>query len=167
MLVFRMLEFESVRVDPPKDCNVIVGMAHFIKTVEDLYEALVNAVPNIKFGIGFCESSGPCLVRHEGNDPQLRQSAAQKAFEIACGHSFIIFIKNAYPINVLDKVKSAPETCTVYAATANPLEIVIAETQQGRGIIGVIDGQKSKGIETEEDIKARKEFLREIGYKLG
>lgn len=150
----------------PKDCNVILGMAHFIKTVEDLYEALVNSVPDIKFGIGFCESSGPCLVRHEGNDEELRQMAAKKAYEIACGHSFIIFLKNAYPLNVLDKIGNVPEVCTIYAATSNPLEVIIAETEQGRGIIGVVDGLKSKGIETEEDIKARKEFLRKIGYKL-
>jgi adenosine/AMP kinase len=162
-----MLEFRTVKIEPPRDCNLVLGMAHFIKTVEDLYEALVNAVPNIKFGIGFCESSGPCLVRHEGNDEELRRLATEKAFEIACGHSFIIFIKNAYPINVLDRIKKVPETCTVYAATANPLEIIIAETEQGRGIIGVVDGLKSKGIETEEDAKARKEFLRKIGYKLG
>ena len=162
-----MLGFKTVKIEVPKDCNVILGMAHFIKTVEDLYEALVNAVPNIKFGIGFCESSGPCLVRHEGNDEKLRQMAAKKAYEIACGHSFIIFLKNAYPINVLDKIKKVSEVCTVYAATANSLEVVIVETEQGRGIVGVIDGLKSKGIETEEDIKARKEFLRKIGYKLG
>jgi hypothetical protein len=161
-----MLEFKTVKVETPKDCNVIVGMAHFIKTTEDLYEALVNAVPNIKFGIGFCESSGPCLVRHEGNDDELRRLAMNKAFEIACGHSFIIFVKNAYPINVLDKIKNVPETCTVYAATSNPLEVVIVETEQGRGIVGVVDGLKSKGIETEEDIKSRKELLRKIGYKL-
>ncbi|HVP92595.1 MAG TPA: adenosine-specific kinase [Acidobacteriota bacterium] len=161
-----MPEFRTVKIETPKDCNVILGMAHFIKTVEDLYEALVNAVPNIKFGIGFCESSGPCLVRHEGNDDELRQLAAEKAFEIACGHSFIIFLKNAYPINVLDKVKKTPEVCTIYAATANPIEVIIAETELGRGIIGVVDGFKSKGIEKEEDIKARKEFLRKIGYKL-
>ncbi|MEM3731532.1 MAG: adenosine-specific kinase [Candidatus Bathyarchaeia archaeon] len=161
-----MLEFKTVKVEVPKDCNVILGMAHFIKTVEDLYEALVNSVPNIKFGIGFCESSGPCLVRHEGNDEELRRMAAEKAFEIACGHSFIIFIRGAYPINVLDKIKKVPEVCTVYAATANPLEIVIAETDLGRGIIGVVDGLKSKGIEKEEDIKSRKDFLRKIGYKL-
>jgi adenosine/AMP kinase len=142
-------------------------MSHFIKTIEDLYEALMNAVPNIRFGIGFCESSGPCLVRHEGNDKELRKLAANKALEISCGHSFIIFLKNAYPINVLDKIKSAPEVCTIYAATANPLEIVIAETEQGRGIIGVIDGSKSKGIEAEEDARSRKEFVRKIGYKLG
>jgi len=161
-----MLEFKTVKIETPKDCNVIVGMAHFIKTVEDLYEALVNAVPNIRFGIGFCESSGPCLVRHEGNDEELRRLAAEKAFEIACGHSFIIFLKNAYPINVLDKVKKAAEVCTIHAATANPIEVIIAETELGRGIIGVVDGFKSKGVENEEDITARREFLRKIGYKL-
>ena len=162
-----MLEFKIVKIDPPKDCNIILGMAHFIKTTEDLYEALVNAVPTIKFGIGFCESSGPCLVRREGNDDELRRLAAEKAFEIACGHSFVIYLKNAYPINVLDKIKRAPEVCTIFAATANPLEIIIAETAQGRGIIGVVDGLKSKGIETEENIKERRAFLRKIGYKLG
>jgi hypothetical protein len=161
-----MLEFKTVKIQVPEGCNVILGMAHFIKTVEDLYEALVNAVPNIKFGIGFCESSGPCLVRHEGNDEELRRLAAEKAYEIACGHSFIIFIKNAYPINVLDKIKNVPEVCTIYAATANPLEVVIVETENGSGVVGVIDGLKSKGIEEEEDIRARKEFLRKIGYKL-
>jgi adenosine/AMP kinase len=162
-----MLEFKTVRIDPPKDCNVILGMAHFIKTVEDLYEALVNAVPNIRFGVGFCESSGPCLVRHEGNDDELRRLAAEKALEIACGHSFVIYLRNAYPLNVLDKIKRAPEVCTIFAATANSLEIIIAETAQGRGIIGVVDGLKSKGVETDENIKERREFLRKIGYKLG
>ncbi len=161
-----MLELKKVKIEVPKECNVILGTAHFIKTVEDLYEALVNSVPNIKFGIGFCESSGPCLVRREGNEEELTRLAAEKAFEIACGHSFIIFIKNAYPINVLDKIKNVPEVCTIYAATANPLEVIIIETEQGRGIVGVIDGLKSKGIETDEDAKARKEFLRKIGYKL-
>lgn len=161
------MEFKIVKIDPPKDCNIILGMAHFIKTAEDLYEALVNAVPNIKFGIGFCESSGPCLVRHEGNDEELKRLAAEKTFEIGCGHSFLIYIKNAYPLNVLDKIKKVPEVCTVYAATANSLEVVIAETAQGRGIIGVVDGLKSKGIETEEDIGERRQFLRKIGYKLG
>lgn len=162
-----MVKLEVVKIEVPKDCNVILGTAHFIKTVEDLYEALVNSVPNIKFGIGFCESSGPCLVRHEGNDEELRRLAAEKAFELACGHSFIIFIKNAYPINVLDKIRKVPEVCTIYAATANPLQVIVAETEQGRGILGVIDGFRSKGIEKEEDIRARKEFLRKIGYKLG
>ena len=160
------MEFKTVKIDPPKDCNVILGMAHFIKTAEDLYEALVNAAPNIKFGLGFCESSGPCLVRHEGNDDELRNLAKQKALEIACGHSFLIYIKNAYPLNVLDKINKVPEVCTIYAATANPLEVLIAETTQGRGIIGVVDGLKSKGIETDVDIKERRDFLRKIGYKL-
>jgi hypothetical protein len=161
------LEFKTVKIEPPKDCNIILGMAHFIKTAEDLYEALVNSVPNIKFGLGFCESSGPCLVRHEGNDEELRRQAAEKAFEVGCGHSFLIYIRNAYPLNVLDKIKKVPEVCTVYAATANPLEVIIAETAQGRGIIGVVDGQKSKGIETDADILERRQFVRKIGYKLG
>jgi len=162
-----MVKLEVVEIEVPKDCNVILGIAHFIKTVEDLYEALVNSVPDIKFGIGFCEASGPCLVRHEGNDEELRKLAAEKALKLACGHSFIIFIKNAYPINVLDKIKQVPEVCTIHAATANPLQVIVAETDQGRGILGVIDGFKSKGVEKEGDIKARKEFLRKIGYKLG
>ena len=161
-----MLEFKIVKIEPPTDCNVIVGMAHFIKTAEDLYEALVNSVPTVKFGSGFCESSGPCLVRHEGNDADLRRLAAEKAYEIACGHSFIVYLKNAYPLNVLDKVKAVPEVCSVFAASANPLEIVIAETEQGRGIMGVIDGSRSKGIENAENIVERKAFLRKIGYKL-
>lgn len=161
------MDLKTVKIEPPKDCNTILGMAHFIKTAEDLYEALINSVPNIRFGLAFCESSGPCLVRHEGNDDELQRSAAEKAFEIACGHSFLIYIKNAYPLNVLDKIKKAPEVCTIYAATANPLEVVIVETSQGRGIVGVVDGLKSKGIENEDDIKERRQFLRKIGYKLG
>lgn len=161
-----LMEFTTVEVEPPKDCNVILGMAHFIKTVEDLYEALVNAVPNIKFGIGFCESSGPCLVRCEGNDKELKKLAAKTAFSLAAGHSFVVFIRNAYPLNVLDKIKHAPEVCTIYASTANPLEVIIAETDQGRGIVGVVDGFKPKGIENEEDRRDRKKFLRELGYKL-
>lgn len=160
------MKFKTVRIEMPEDCNVVLGMAHFIKTVEDLYEALKNAVPDIRFGVGFCESSGPCLVRSEGNDEELKSLAAKYALELACGHSFIIFMRNAYPINVLDKIKQVPEVCGIHAATANPLEVVIAETDQGRGILGVIDGMKSKGIETEIDVKARKEFLRKIGYKL-
>jgi adenosine/AMP kinase len=161
------LEFKTVKIQPPKDCNTILGMAHFIKTAEDLYEALVNSGPDIKFGLGFCESSGPCLVRHEGNDEELRRLAAEKAFEIGCGHSFLIYLKNAYPLNVLDKIKKVPEVCTVYAATANPLEVIIAETAQGRGVVGVVDGLKSKGIESDQDIVERRQFLRKIGYKLG
>jgi len=161
-----MLELKILRIEVPRECNVILGMAHFIKTVEDLYEALINSVPNIKFGIGFCESSGPCLVRCEGNDEELENLVAHQALELGCGHCFIIFLKSAYPINVLDKIKQVPEVCSIHAATANPLEVLVAETEQGRGILGIIDGSKSKGIETEKDVKARKDFLRKVGYKL-
>jgi adenosine/AMP kinase len=160
------VDLETVKIEVPEDCNVILGTAHFIKTVEDLYEALVNAVPGIKFGIGFCEASGPCLVRSEGNDTELKSLAVKYASRLGCGHSFIIFIKNAYPLNVLDKIKQTPEVCTIHAATANPLEVVVAETEQGKGIMGVIDGFKPKGTETEKDAAERKEFLRKIGYKL-
>ncbi|MDH5691014.1 MAG: adenosine-specific kinase [Candidatus Bathyarchaeota archaeon] len=160
------MELKTVKIEMPEECNVILGTAHFIKTVEDIYEALVNAVPNIKFGIGFCESSGPCLVRSEGNDKELKNLAINQALKLGCGHCFIIFLKNAYPINVLDKIKQVPEVCTIHAATANLLEVIVAETEQGRGILGVIDGFKTKGIETEKDVTERKEFLRKIGYKL-
>ncbi len=160
------MEFKTVKIQVPKDCNLILGQSHFIKTVEDLHELLVNCVPNIKFGLAFCESSGPCLVRHSGNDEELEELAKKKAFELACGHSFLIFIKNAYPINVLPRLKQVPEVVTIFAATANPVEVIIAETEQGRAILGVVDGFKSKGIEEEKDIKERKEFLRKIGYKL-
>ena len=160
------MELETVKIEMPEECNVILGTAHFIKTVEDVYEALVNAVPNIKFGIGFCEASGPCLIRSEGNDEELKKLATNHASRLGCGHSFIVFLKNAYPINVLDKIKQVPEVCTIHAATANPLEVIVAETEQGRGIMGVIDGFKTKGIETEKDVTERKEFLRKIGYKL-
>ena len=160
------MDIKVVKIEPVKDCNVILGMAHFIKTVEDLHDALVESVPNIKFGVGFCESSGPCLVRSEGNDEELKHLATESAYKLGCGHCFIIFIKNAYPINVLNRVKRVSEVCTIYAATANPLQVIVCETEQGRGILGVVDGSKSRGIETENDAKARKEFLRKIGYKL-
>ncbi|UCH31500.1 MAG: adenosine-specific kinase [Candidatus Bathyarchaeota archaeon] len=160
------MDLKIIPIKVAKNCNVILGMAHFIKTIEDLYEALVDSVPDVKFGIGFCESSGPCLVRSEGNDKVLKRRAAKTAFELSCGHSFVILIENAYPINVLDKVKSVSEVCTIFAATANPLQVIVCETDQGRGILGVVDGLKSTGIETENDVKVRKEFLRKIGYKL-
>jgi adenosine/AMP kinase len=161
------MELKTVKIEVPKDCNMILLQSHFIKTVEDIQEVLVNSVPNIKFGIGFCESSGPCLVRHSGNDPELEKLAADKAFELSCGHCGVIFIKNAYPINVLNAVKQVPEVCNIYCATANPTVVVIAEDENGnRGILGVIDGLRSKGIEKDEDVKQRKEFLRKIGYKL-
>ena len=155
-----------VDVAVPDGCNVILGQSHFIKTVEDLHEAMVNAVPNAKFGIAFCESSGPCLIRSEGNDSDLKQLASKTALQLSAGHSFIIFMRNVFPINVLDKVKSVPEVCNIYLATANPFQVILAETEQGRGILGVIDGFASKGIETENDVRERKEFLRKIGYKL-
>jgi adenosine/AMP kinase len=155
-----------VDVTVPDGCNVILGQSHFIKTVEDLHEAMVNAVPNAKFGIAFCESSGPCLIRSEGNDSDLKQLASKTALQLSAGHSFIIFMRNVFPINVLDKVKSVPEVCNIYLATANPFQVILAETEQGRGILGVIDGFASKGVETERDVRERKEFLRKIGYKL-
>lgn len=160
------MELKILKIHPGKDCNIILGTAHFMKTVEDLYEALVESVPDIKFGVGFCESSGPCLVRSEGNDEELKRLAAQKALELGCGHSFIVFIKSAFPINVLNKIKQVSEVCNIHASTANPLEIVVCETEQGRGILGVVDGLGSRGIETESDVKARRELLRKIGYKL-
>ena len=160
------MELKTIKIDPPTDCNIILGTAHFIKTIEDLYEALIDAVPNIQFGIGFCEASGSCLVRKEGNDKQLKDLASTQALKLSCGHSFIIFLKNAFPINVIDKIRKVPEVCTIYAATANPLEIIVVETEQGRGILGVVDGFNAKGIETDKDAEERKKFLRTIGYKL-
>lgn len=160
------MELKTVKVEMPTECNVILGTAHFIKTVEDLYEALVNAVPNIEFGIGFCESSGPRLVRSEGNNKEMKKLAVNHALRLGCGHCFVIFLKNAYPINVLDKIKQVPEVCAIHAATANPLEVIVAETEQGRGILGVIDGSNTIGIENEKDVEARKVLLRKIGYKL-
>lgn len=156
-----------VDVEVPEGCNAILGQSHFIKTVEDLYEALVNAVPNIKFGLAFCESSGPCLVRFDGNDPELKELASKTSLQLSAGHTFVIFMRNAYPINVLDKIKSVPEVCNIFLATANPFQVVLAETEQGRGILGVVDGLASKGIENEKDVAERKQFLRKIGYKIG
>ena len=159
------MELKVVKIKLPEECNVILGTTHFIKTVEDLYETLVNSVPNIKFGLAFCESSGKCLVRVDGTDKDLKEVAAKNALNLGCGHSFLIFLRNAYPINVLNAIKRVPEVCTIYAATANPLEVIVAETEQGRGILGVVDGLRPKGIEDEKGVKWRKEFLRKIGYK--
>lgn len=160
------MELKTVKIDKPADMNFILGQSHFIKTVEDLYEAIVQTVPEIKFGIGFCESSGPALVRWTGNDPSLIRLAQENALALSCGHSFIIFMEKGYPINILNVVKNVPEVCRIFCATANPVEVIVAETEHGRGILGVIDGAKTKGVETEADIKVRKEFLRKIGYKL-
>ena len=160
------MELKSVKITKPADMNFILGQSHFIKTVEDLYEAIVQTVPGMKFGIGFCESSGPALVRHAGNDPKLVELAQRNALELACGHCFIIFMESGFPVNILNTVKSVPEVCHIFCATANAVEVIVAESEQGRGILGVIDGVKTTGIETETDVKVRKEFLRKIGYKL-
>jgi adenosine/AMP kinase len=160
------MEFRIVTIEKPADMNFILGQSHFIKTVEDLYEAIVQTVPGMKFGIGFCESSGPALVRYAGNDPRLIELAQKNALALGCGHAFIIFMEGGFPVNILNTIKNVPEVCQIFCATANPVEVIVAESEQGRGILGVIDGVKTKGIETEADIKWRKEFLRKIGYKL-
>lgn len=160
------MELKTVSIDKPADMNFILGQSHFIKTVEDLYEAIVQTAPQMKFGIGFCESSGPALVRFAGNDSKLIDLAKKNALALSCGHAFIIFMEGGFPINILNTVKSVPEVCQVFCATANPVEVIIAESAQGRGILGVIDGVKTRGIETDADIQIRKEFLRKIGYKL-
>ncbi len=158
----------EIEIEKPKEINFILGQTHFIKSVEDLYEVMAN-VPNAKFGIAFCEASGKCLIRYDGNDEEMINLAIKNAEKIACGHAFIIFMKNCYPINVLNAIKNVPEVCSIYCATANPTKVLIYETKNGneigRAIIGIVDGYKSKGIESEEDIKERKEFLRKIGYK--
>ena len=156
-----------VRIEKPETNNVILGQSHFIKTVEDLHEALVNAVPGIKFGLAFCEASGKCLVRWSGTDPAMIKLAQKNALALSCGHCFIIFLgEGFYPVNVLNSVKMVPEVCRVFCATANPVEVLVAQTEQGRGILGVVDGESSKGIEGDEDIAWRKGFLRMIGYKV-
>jgi adenosine/AMP kinase len=160
------LDLKLVKVTIPEGCNIIVGQTHFIKTAEDLFEALVNSVPNVKFGLAFCEASGPCLVRHEGTDDNLRKIARDTALEIGAGHVFVIYLQGAYPINVLNSIKLVPEVCNVFCATANPLEVIVVESDQGRGVLGVIDGFSPKGIEGEKEIQTRKDFLRKIGYKL-
>lgn len=162
-----MVELLSVKIRKPDEVNVIIGQSHFIKTVEDLYEALVSGVPGIKFGLAFVESSGACKVRAEGTDPGLKELAAENAMNIGAGHCFIIMLKDTYPINVLNSIKAVPEVCSIYCASANPIEVIVADTQSGRGIMGVIDGAKPKGIEQDKDIEWRKGFLRAIGYKLG
>ncbi len=159
------MELIIVKIDAPKDTNLILGQTHFIKSVEDLYEALITSVPNIKFGLAFCEASGNCLVRSEGNDEELRTSAQDNALSIGAGHTFLIFMRNAFPVNVLNAIKNVQEVCSIFCATANPVEVIVAETEQGRGILGVIDGEKPKGVETAKDAAERKKFLRTIGYK--
>lgn len=159
------MELISVKIQKPDEVNLILGQAHFIKTVEDLHEALVGAVPGLKFGLAFCESSGPALVRWSGTDPELTELARQNAFALGAGHCFLIFLRDAFPINVLNAVKQVSEVCGIYCATANPVEVILAETDQGRGILGVIDGLRSRGIEGESEIADRKALLRRFGYK--
>ena len=161
-----MLELKSVKIDKPLDLNFILGQSHFIKTVEDLYETLMHSVPGIKFGLAFAEASGACKIRREGNDPALVDLAGKNMLELACGHSFIIFLKEAYPVNVLNAIKNIPEVCNIYCATANPTEVIVAQSPAGRGILGVIDGAVPSGVEEASDITWRKNLLRKIGYKL-
>ena len=160
------MRIEVVKMEIPEGCNIIIGQSHFIKTVEDIHEAVVNSVPNIEFGLAFCEASGKRLIRHSGNSEELRKIAIENAKKIAAGHIFVLLIRNAYPINILCALRNVPEICRIFCATANPLEVIVAETDQGRGIIGVVDGELPLGVESEEDIEERKEFLRKIGYKL-
>jgi uncharacterized protein len=159
------MELKTVKIEKPKDINVILGQSHFIKTVEDIYEAVVNASPSIKFGLAFCEASGDRLIRADGNDKEMTELAKKNALNIGAGHSFIVFLKEGYPVNVLRAINQTPEVCNIFCATSNDVEVVICETTLGRGILGVVDGEKPVGIEKEEDVKERKEFLRKIGYK--
>jgi uncharacterized protein len=160
------VELLSVRIDKPDDLNFIFGQSHFIKTVEDLYEALVGASPHLRFGVAFCESSGPRLVRRAGNEEELVELATRNVLAIGAGHSFIVFLREGFPVNVLNQIKQVPEVCRIYCATANPVEVILAETEQGRAILGVVDGGSPLGVETEEDVAARQQLLRAIGYKL-
>jgi adenosine/AMP kinase len=159
------MQLKSVRLEIPEGANVILGQSHFIKTVEDLYEAMVNAVPQAKFGIAFNEASGPCLTRADGNDETLKEAAIRNATAVAAGHIFVILMRDGYPINVLGRIKEVPEVCSIFCASANPVEVVVAESEQGRGVLGVIDGSRPAGVETAEDAAKRRDFLRKIGYK--
>jgi len=162
-----LMELKSVAIENPDGLNLILGQSHFIKTVEDIHEAMVNAVPMAKFGLAFCEASDVCLVRYSGTDEALTDLARKNAFNLSAGHSFIVFMKDIFPVNVLNAIKNVPEVCRIFCATANPVEVIIAQTSQGRGILGVIDGFASKGIESADDIHHRKDLLRRFGYKLG
>ncbi len=161
-----MFELKVVKIRKPEDVNLILGQSHFIKTVEDLYEVLISSAIGIKFGISFCESSGACRVRSEGNDAELKKIAQENAMQIGAGHSFIIFLRNSFPINVLNAIKNVPEVCRIFCASANPVEVIVGQTDLGRAILGVVDGYSPQGFETQEDLIWRKEFLRKIGYKL-
>jgi adenosine/AMP kinase len=161
------MEMLTIKIEKPESVNIILGQSHFIKTVEDIHEAMVGAVPGVEFGVAFCEASGPALVRASGTSDELVDLAKQNALALSAGHIFIICLGNVFPVNVLNVIKSVPEVCRIFCATANPVEVILAETDQGRGILGVIDGMKTQGVESEEDVAERKAFLRKIGYKLG
>ena len=161
------MELITIKIEKPESVNMILGQSHFIKTVEDIHEALVGAVPGVEFGLAFCESSGPALVRASGTSGELTELAKKNALALSAGHIFLIFLGNIFPVNVLNAIKAVPEVCRIYCATANPVEVILAETDQGRGVLGVVDGIKSKGVESEEDVRERKELLRKFGYKLG
>lgn len=160
------MEIKTIRIEIPEECNIILGQTHFIKTIEDLYEIIVTTVPQARFGIAFTEASGPCLIRKEGNDNELIEVCVKTLLALAAGHIFCIYLKNAFPINILNQIKNCPEVCRVFCATANPLEVIVAKTEQGCGIIGVIDGFSPKGVEGVDDQNKRKDFLKKIGYKL-
>jgi len=160
-----MLELKAVCMKVPEDVNIIIGQSHFIKTVEDLYEGVVTTVPQAKFGLAFNESSGACLTRSDGNDPDLRQAAIENAQALACGHTFVLLLKNAYPINVLNTIRNVPDVCSIFCATANPVEVIVAQTEQGCGVLGVVDGSAPQGVENGSDITWRHDLLRKIGYK--
>ena len=160
------MDTRTVPMQIPQDANLILGHAHFIKTAEDLYEAVVNTVPGAKFAVAFCEASGPCLIRVEANDAELRQVAVANAQAIGAGHVFVLLVRQAYPINLLGRIRDCFEVCTIHCATANPVEVIVAQTEQGRAILGIVDGSSPKGVEGEEDTKKRHEFVRKIGYKL-
>ena len=160
------MEFQAVRIETPDNANVILGQSHFIKTVEDLYEIIVAGVPGAQFGIAFCEASGPCLIRSAGNDDALRETAVRNAQAVAAGHFFAVVLRNAFPINVLNAIKQCQEVCTIFCASANPVEVVVAVTGQGRGVMGVVDGSPPKGVETAGDVADRKALLRKFGYKV-
>jgi adenosine/AMP kinase len=160
------MKIDAVPVDKPDDCNIIIGQSHFVKTAEDIYEMMVNAVPGAKFAVAFCEASGPRLVRLEGNDQELRDCASRNALRIGAGHSFILLMRGCYPVNVLRALKEVPEVCAIFCATANQLQVLVGESEQGRGIVGVIDGAPPTGVENDDQLKDRRDFLRKIGYKL-
>ncbi len=160
------METKAVRIDIPEGLNIIIGQSHFVKTVEDMYEILIGSSPHLKFGVAFSEASGPCLVRYEGNDDALMKRAYETSLDLGCGHTFVIFLKDGFPINVLNAIKACQEVCHVVCATANPLEVIVAVGTEGNGILGVIDGSRPKGVEQEEDMRARKDLLRKFGYKL-